>query len=495
VPTEFWRLFPFYRRIEAASGRGGAGASGRGRQPAPSDTSAARRGFNPAALGRGLFLAATGLTDVSVTYRGSFSSSAGGLVGDSYSLLSGLTGAAPGLGYRLGFARSLSLDRRLTDPTVNLQYNDLLEDRHAIDARTTVEPFPLLRIGLTWQTSFGATARLPYAYTDGGVTALPAERIGSGESTIYAFGGSYESLLARHEQRFLDDTAGGTSGTPYESEFLLRTGIAEDFQAEFAHGIGAFGPRGLFPIPVPGWDISYSGLGNLPLIKRIAQQITLRHNYSATSRSDYASFFATDNQPRAISVVGGSSAGIVNLVAPPSEPGIGSSEANVITVNERFQPLIGASVGLRGGIQTDVTWNRSNLFTLQATSAQVTEKNIEEIQVQFSYAKTGLRLLGLRRLNNNIRLSLSASYGTDQTVLRNIRVDLLNQLAGRPADEVAAVAQRRLQLFPRISYTISNQVTADLFLRYERSNPTGGPNAFATRKVDGGVSLRILFSN
>ena len=57
------------------------------------------------------------------------------------------------------------------------------------------------------------------------------------------------------------------------------------------------------------------------------------------------------------------------------------------------------------------------------------------------------------------------------------------------------IAQRRLQLFPRISYTISNQVTADVFLRYERSRPTGGPNAFATKKVDGGVSLRILFSN
>ena len=63
-----------------------------------------------------------------------------------------------------------------------------------------------------------------------------------------------------------------------------------------------------------------------------------------------------------------------------------------------------------------MTWNRSNLYTLQATSAQITEKNIEEIQVQFSYAKTGLRLLGLRRLNNNLRLSLSASYGTDQTL-------------------------------------------------------------------------------
>ena len=495
VPTEFWRLFPFYRRLETAAGRGPGG--GRGRPAAtPADTSAGRRrGFSPAAVGRNLFLAGTGLTDITVTYRGAFSSSSRGLVGNSYSLLSGLTGAAPGLGYRLGFDRSLPLDRRFSDPTISFPYDDQLEDRHAFDARTTVEPFRQLRIGLTWQTSFGETTRQPFTYAPGGLpTALPADRAGSGESTVYAFGGSYASLLNRHRDRFFSDTQGAQPGTPVESEVLLRTGLAQDFQAEFVKGLGTFGPRGLFAIPVPGWDISYSGLGSLPLVRRVAQQITLRHNYSATSRSDYTQFFTDGLQPRAIPVAGDDGQRTLSLVAPAADPLLGSSEANVITVNERYQPFLGASIGLRGGIQTDVTWNRSNLYTLQATSAQVTEKNIEEFQVQFSYAKTGLRLLGLRRLNNNLRLSLAASYGTDQTIPHNLRTDLLNLLVNQPLTD-SRIIQRRLQLSPRISYTISNQVTADVFLRFERSNPQGGPNAFATKKVDGGVSLRILFSN
>ncbi len=495
VPTDFWRLFPFYRRLETSAGRGPGGGRGRPAQ-APADTSAGRRrGFNPAVIGRNLFLAATGLTDVTVTYRGAFSSSSGGLVGNSYSLLSGLTGAAPGLGYRLGLDRSLPLDRRFTDPLINVPYSDALENRHAFDARTTVEPFRQLRIGLTWQTSFGETTRLPFTYTAGSLpTPLPADRAGSGESTIYAFGGSYASLLDRHRNRFVSDTQGAQPGTPVESEFLLRTGLASDFQSEFVKGFGTFGPRGLFAIPVPGWDISYSGLGSLPLVRRIAQQITLRHNYSATSRSDYQQFFTDGLQPRAIPVAGDGGTRTLNLVAEPVDPQIGSSEANVITVNERYQPFLGASIGLRGGIQTDITWNRSNLYTLQATSAQLTEKNIEELQVQFSYAKTGLRLLGLRRLNNNLRLSLAASYGTDQTLQHNLRTDLLSLLINQPLTD-QRIVQRRLQLSPRISYTISNQVTADVFLRFERSNPQGGPNAYATKKVDGGVSLRILFSN
>ncbi len=505
VPTEFWRLFPFYRRLEAAAGRG-PGSGGRPNQAPPPraaqgatpDSTAGRRGFNPLVIPRSLFLAATGISDVTVTYRGAFSSSAGGLVGDSYSLLSGLTGAAPGIGYRLGLVRTLPIDRRLSDGTVNLQYADLLDNRHAFDARTTLEPFRSLRVGLTWQTSFSDATRQPYQYADDGlggfrVEAQPSNVQGTGESTIVALGGSYQSLLDRHLQRFRDDTAGDAAeGGAFDSEFLLRTGLAADFQSEFSQGVGTFGPRGLFQLPLPGWDITYSGLGSLPIIRAITQQVTLRHNYSATSRSDYASFFATTDQPRRFDVGGGA---FVNLVAPGGITDQGSSEANVVTVNERFQPLIGASIGLRGGIQADVTWNRSNLYTLQTTSNQLTEKNIEDVQVQFSYAKTGLRLLGLRRLNNNLRLSLSASYGTDQTYLRNLRADLETLLRGGTPEELPPIAQRRLQVFPRISYTISNQVTADLFVRYETSKPTGGPNAFATRKFDGGVSIRILFSN
>ncbi len=510
VPMEFWRLFPFYRRLEASAGRGpGSGGAARrpGQAPPPRDgqatapdSAAGRRGFNPLVIPRTLFLAATGLTDVTVTYRGAFSSSAGGLVGDSYSLLSGLTGAAPGVGYRLGLVRTLPVERRLADGSTRYQYADLLDNRHAFDARTTVEPFRSLRIGLSWQTSFSDATRQPFQYDeDPGapdgfrVTRQAANAQGTGESTIIAIGGSYASLLERHRQRFLADTGGGTpEGGAYASEFLRRPGLAADFQSEFAHGLGTFGPRGLFLVPLPGWDITYSGLGALPIIRAVTQQVTLRHNYSATSRSDYSTFFQTPTQPLPITLADGT---VVNLVSPGGITDQGSSEANVVTVNERFQPLLGASIGLRGGIQADVTWNRSNLYTLQTTSNQLTEKNIEDVQVQLSYAKTGLRLLGLRRLNNNLRLSLSASYGTDQTYLRNLRTDLETLLRGGTPEDLPPIAQRRLQIFPRISYTISNQVTADVFVRYETSKPQGGSNPFATRKFDGGVSIRILFSN
>ena len=50
----------------------------------------------------------------------------------------------------------------------------------------------------------------------------------------------------------------------------------------------------------------------------------------------------------------------------------------------------------------------------------------------------------------------------------------------------------RLQVSPRISYTVSSRVTADLFGSYER---TYTQVAGTSNRFNGGVSMRILFSN
>jgi cell surface protein SprA len=493
IPRDFWRLFPFYRNMEAAAGR-----TGTGRTRAATDST--RTGFRPTTLLRTAFLAATGITDLTLTYRGSFASSTGGLEGDAYSLLAALRGDAPSLGYRLGLTRSLPLDDRLGDVRTNFQYNDLLSDQHTLEARTQLEPFRALRVGLVWQTNWNRADRQPFGYRAANADSteivpvrLPADQRGGGTSSVYAFGGSYEGFLQRHIARFEADID-GTPEAPdtYVSEFLLRSGIASDFRREFARGLGAFGPRGLFPVPVPGWDVTYSGLGTLPLIRSATNQVSLRHNYSASSQADYTSFFATgDRSPRSVEYT--PDLLDVLLLAPAADRGAAAQEPTTLTVTERFQPMVGLNVSWKAGFQTDITWNRSNLYSLQATSASMTEKTIEDFQLQFSFAKTGLRVPGFRRLNNNVRITLNASLSTDETQNRSIGPDLTALLRGAERTALDPLLTRRLSLWPRISYTVSNQVTADFFLRYERSNPA--PPAFPTRNVDGGVSLRILFSN
>ena len=112
-----------------------------------------------------------------------------------------------------------------------------------------------------------------------------------------------------------------------------------------------------------------------------------------------------------------------------------------------------------------------------------------------SYAKTGLKLFGLTKLNNNVRLTLTGSVADDQTITRSITRDLEDDLRGQERNAPTIVSVRRISVWPRLSYSISSQVTADFFVRYEATRPENGTVTGDTSSLDSGVSFRISFSN
>ncbi|MFN3596649.1 MAG: cell surface protein SprA [Rubricoccaceae bacterium] len=490
-PRDFWRLFPFYRRLEeadrlsrqparpAAAGEGAATGEG---------AASGERGLSPRLIARRAFLALTGVEDLTITYRGSQRNSSGGVEGRAFSLPAGLFGDAPGVGYRLGLERRLPLERRLGEDVGGLRFQDLLGDQHDLSARTSLQPFPSLRIGLTWTTGWSRNDLFPFAFDDalGQIVEQPAVRRGGGESTVLGFGGSYERLLERQRARLSRDLAGAPGeGGVVASEYRSRMGLSEDFQRTFARGLGRFGPEGLFALPMPSWDVNYTGLNSLPLVRRFAQQATLRHSYFASSRADYAS---VDNFAAPLfQVPAGAGTVLVQGETPDVLP-------STISVNARFQPLLGLSVGWRGGVQTDLTWNRSFLNTLQPGSATINEKTVQDVQLQVSYSRTGLRLFGRRQLNNALRFTLTGSIADDESYVRPLGSDLDRLVAGLPRQETQAIGFQRVSLWPRIGYQLSNQVGMDVFVRYDRTRGQGGQIP-GSSKLDGGVSLRISFSN
>ncbi len=481
-PRTLWRLFPFYRKMEAAAGRNGPG--GAPRQPAAD--SSAGGGFSPLGLARDVFLSLTAVDDVSLTYRGSTTTASSGLEGQAFSLLSAFTGAAPPLGYRLGLSRELGLDRRVGENPAFNTFSDLLGAQHDVDARTQLTPLKGLSIGLNWRAAWSDAEEVNFQIDDGGEVAPSfGRRSGTGSTTVFAFGGSYEGVVARHAERYARDLAAAGGGEEVESEFRSPTGLADDFTAELARGLGGFGPNGLYAIPLPNWTVTYSGLERLPLLRALANQISLQHGYSATSETGFATIL--DQQARRYAFNGLTFAGDAALAEG------GYDEPTTVTVNERFQPLIGLTFGFKGGVQASVSTNRTLTSTLQAASAQVYQKTARDLRVDFSYARTGLRLLGLGGPNNNIRFQLTALASDDATLTRAFRNDVDLAIAGEALSEATPETASRLQISPQISYTVSNQVTASFIAQYVRTNSDriGG----VSTQFNGGVSLRILFSN
>ena len=494
-PRELFRLFPFYRKLETREKAAGAGR-------ARADSSGGGFRFNPGAIARKAFLAVTGVNDATVTYRGSLTSSSNGISGDGFSLISGLQGRAPSLGYRLGLDRTVPLDLRLTDAEVRLQQEDVLGNQHDLEGRTSLQPFPTLRVGLTWRTGWQNNEQIRYDFDDAGALfAQDAIRNGNGESSVLAIGGSYDALVARQRDRYLDDLASGAIDENgfLVSETLTRTGLARDFQNVFGRGLGRYGPGGLFTLPMPSWDVNYTGLSKWPLLQKLTQQVTVRHGYFASSRSAYRSSLLTAedrlSQARRRTLPTPDGSGLQPIVVPGSALDADAVDPETLTLNERFQPLVGLNVGWKGGLQTDVNWSRSNLYTLNTQQTQLVQKNIDDLQLSVSYAKTGLKLFGLTKLNNNVRLTLTGSVADDQTITRSITRDLEDDLRGQERNAPTIVSVRRISVWPRLSYSISSQVTADFFVRYEATRPENGTVTGDTSSLDSGVSFRISFSN
>jgi cell surface protein SprA len=455
--------------------------------PAPATEPPARRGFNPLSIGRRLFLALTGVEDITMTYNGTQSSSAGGLQAGGYSLIDALYGYGPSLGFRLGTDRRIPINDRLN--TDRLQFQDNLTDVHRLDARTQIRLSNDLNVNLTWQVNWNAGESFSFVPGPNGLDPRPGTLNGASEATVLALGGTYQRLLdAQFGRLERDRNAAPDSTGRIPSGVLSTTGVTDDFRAAFARGMGSFGPNALFALPMPNWDVTYSGLGRWPLFRSLTQQVQIRHGYSATYRVGYQS----DALGGQISPVDLSIPGSSPLRFYFSRPDLSPT---TVTVNERFQPLIGLNVTWRGGIQTELAWNKSQNVALAAAAARVDESDTEEASLRVSYARSGLRLpfLGRRRLNNNLRftLTLSRTSTNDQALL--LRQDLLSLLSGTDLQR-QATGVIRLAAEPRLSYTISNQVSVDLFLRYAA---TEGRNSQipSSSQVDGGVSFRVSFSN
>ncbi|MEM0963956.1 MAG: hypothetical protein AAGK21_15620, partial [Bacteroidota bacterium] len=237
--------------------------------------------------------------------------------------------------------------------------------------------------------------------------------------------------------------------------------------------------------------VTYSGLERLPILRLLATQVSVQHGYSSTSESRYATLF--DPEARLIDFSFGDQSTVLAGVA--SQDSTGYDEPTSITVNERFQPLLGLTLGIKGGIQASISTNRTSQYSLQASTANVIEKTSQDVRVDLSYSRQGMRLFGLRGINNNIRFQLTALVAGDETFRHPLQNDILADLL--PEDDLRRdqeLPQRtsRISLSPQISYTVSNQVTADLVAQYDR---TFSEAAGLTNRFTSAVRLRILFSN
>ena len=160
-----------------------------------------------------------------------------------------------------------------------------------------------------------------------------------------------------------------------------------------------------------------------------------------------------------------------------------ATEASAVRVNQRFSPLIGVDFVFKGRLQTNVSWNKSNAYSLSTSNFDVSQNSTNELTASLTWQKTGLRIpfLSGRKLNNRLSFTLSFARSTTLDQRYQLRAALLeaaNRLnAGETFDPASAsrtgnLVQEissftRTTISPQVAYVFSNRVTANFTLKYE----------------------------
>jgi cell surface protein SprA len=231
-------------------------------------------------------------------------------------------------------------------------------------------------------------------------------------------------------------------------------------------------------LPKPNWTLRYTGLTRIPGIASKFSNITITHGYNGnlSMNSFNSALLYRDpfhfNAPAFIDTVSGN---FIPYFLVPN-----------VTMQERFEPLIGIDVITVDQMNFKFEYKKSRLLTLSLIDFQLSESNSTEWVVGFSWRKKGFSLpfklpgakgkklendinfrLDLRMLdvsNSNSRLDQSTAYGTG--------------------------GQKEVTILPSIDYVLNNRINLKFFFEQRRVKPYISTAAPMTT-TRAGVNVRI----
>ena len=173
-------------------------------------------------------------------------------------------------------------------------------------------------------------------------------------------------------------------------------------------------------LPLPNWQLTYSGLKNIPFMNRHFAKIDVLHSYKSTytvagiqSSSDYYNYNTNRNAPM-----------------PPSSKDTNGNYLNPYVFSqvgyiEEFAPLIGTDVTMRNNMQFRAMYNKNRAFVLGLQNYTLTEDTGKEYIVGFGYIFKDLtfkmRFRGkYRTIKSDLNVKFDFSLRDNHTRITNI---------------------------------------------------------------------------
>ncbi|MCB9201640.1 MAG: cell surface protein SprA [Flavobacteriales bacterium] len=243
-------------------------------------------------------------------------------------------------------------------------------------------------------------------------------------------------------------------------------------------------------IPLPNWNITYSGLSSIPWIARKFQRIDLTHSYVSTyavsgvqANLNYYNAQLPTSQPDPTNPT------TLNHLKDQNGNFYVKNIYGAITMLEGFNPLIGIDVTMRNSMQLRFQYNRDRLTTLSMSNFTLNEELGNEFIFGFGYVLKDL-IFNInykgnpREIKSDLNIRADISLRDTQTRLRRI-IEEDNQITG---------GQNILSVRFSADYNFSKNLNLKLFYdqnmtKYKIST------AYPLNTVRAGISATFKFGN
>ena len=424
----------------------------------------------------------------------------------------------PGVAFSLGLSDADFIDQlaQRGDLLVSTEHltPGVFTQTRTIDLRTTLQPFAHLSITLTGNHTRTDRTEVQYMYAG-------RPRLYGGDFTMTTIGlkgffaplrseagyrsETFATLLELREQFARRQEGASGLGGKLSLDHNAPAALIPAFRATYMYGAQR-GKQGLTALPsllgmLPNWSVSYTGLGDLPFLKRHFRNVTLRHTYRATYTVGGFSSLAgwQGAHPDAVGVL--SESGASNSGTPSSQRISYAYDIPSVALQESFFPLIGLEMTWLNGVGMSTQWRQSRGAVLHLGSRSLIEALSRELSIYLTYKIDDFSSLispttARRRKRHTMQapsaspthgLTLKGEYAHRRTLT------LLRQIEEGYTQATSGIIDQRLRL--SAAYELSRQLSLEGYYEYSRNVPLVSSYSFPISTSSYGLSLRVTLDN
>jgi cell surface protein SprA len=471
-----------------------------------------KKGFDWGTIPRILAGIVTGIKSVSLNYTETNGTTLPGYINNSNMMGQDFNTNSPGFGFVFGeqfegnaLARRAAQGGWLTkDPTLNSFF--MRSHTQNINASATIEPIKSLKIQLTATRQFTRGSQELYRYSEDTQDFDRQNYIENGNFTISylpistSFIGSdkegksplFATLLENRTaiSELLGNANQASSG--YSSTHpLYRDGYNPSQQDVLMYAfLSAYNKRdpktqklnSMPAIPMPNWTITYDGLKNIGILKKLLKNIVISHGYKSTlSQSNFMKNQLWNENPN-------------NPGFTADRDSNGNFVARYLVQNmsimEAFSPLFNLDMTWKNSLTTKFEVKKTRNTGMNFMNNQLTEVSTWEWTFGMGYKIEKLRLpfiVAGKRLENALNLRLDIGIRDNVTTVRKVADELV------AAQQTITAGQQNITIKFFADYAVTKNLNVRLYYDRIQNNPFVA-NQFKTANTNVGLSIRFTLA-